>query len=268
MNLRDRLTAFVKGIRTRYLRRGRGAPFLVIPGLLGRRADSVVEATESTHEGYVPDPPGFWESEAPKETLNVSWLGDWSGEFHGEVIGRRPVTALAFSAGATFLIRYAATHPGAIERLVLFEPVIKGRELPGWLRAFIVASAIPGAPRLLVNWAPQLVPLLPGVSRVGWKKRFRLVEGISSPQSACDLARSLWRWDATDELRSLDIPVLMVRGTQESIVPHDTIVSFRRPNVSHLELPDVGHFLNRAGQERMVEAVRDFIKPRRFFWSQ
>jgi pimeloyl-ACP methyl ester carboxylesterase len=59
----------------------------------------------------------------------------------------------------------------------------------------------------------------------------------------------------------------MVRGTQESIVPHHTITSFRRPNVSHLELPGVSHFLNRAAQEQVVEAVRDFIKPRRFFWS-
>jgi pimeloyl-ACP methyl ester carboxylesterase len=93
------------------------------------------------------------------------------------------------------------------------------------------------------------------------------VEGVSSPRSACELARSLRRWDATDELSSLDIPVLMVRGAQESIVPHDTIVSFRRPNISHLELAGVGHFLNRAGQEQVVEAVRDFIKPRRFFWG-
>jgi pimeloyl-ACP methyl ester carboxylesterase len=82
------------------------------------------------------------------------------------------------------------------------------------------------------------------------------------------LARSLWRLDATDELRSLDIPVLMVRGAQESLVPHDTIASFRCPNISHLELSSVGHFLNRAAQEQVVEAVRDFIKPRRFFWSQ
>jgi pimeloyl-ACP methyl ester carboxylesterase len=267
MNLRDKLTAFVGGIRTRYLRRGRGAPFLVLPGLLGRRADSVVEATESTHEGYVPDPPGFWESEAPRQALTVPWLGEWSGEFHGGVIGQRPVTALAFSAGATSLIHHAATRPGAIERLVLFEPVIRGRELPAWLRAFMAASAIPGAPELILKWAPQLVPLLPGLGSVAWKKRYRLVEGINSPRSACEFARSLWRWDATDELRSLDIPVLMVRGEKESIVPHDTIASLRGPNISHLELPGVGHFLNRAGQEQVVEAVRDFIKPRRSFWS-
>jgi pimeloyl-ACP methyl ester carboxylesterase len=267
MNLREKLTAFVGGIRTRYLRRGRGAPLLVLPGLLGRRADSVVEATESTHEGYVPDPPGFWESEAPREALTVPWLGEWSGEFHGGVIGRRPVTALAFSAGATSLIHQAATRPGAIERLVLFEPVIRGRELPAWLKAFMAASAIPGAPQLILKWAPQLVPLLPGLGSIGWKKRSRLVEGINSPRSACEFARSLWRWDATDELRSLDIPVLMVRGAQESIVPHDTIASFRGPNISHLELPGVGHFLNRAGQEQVVDAVRDFIKPRRSFWS-
>lgn len=267
MNLRDKLTAFVKGIRTRYLRRGRGAPLLVLPGLLGRRADSVVEATESTHEGYVPDPPGFWESDAPREALTVPWLGEWSGEFHGGVIGQRPVTAVAFSAGATSLIRYAATHPGAIERLVLFEPVIRGRELPAWLQALMAASAIPGTPQLILKWAPQLVPLLPGLGHIGWKKRFRLVEGINSPRSACEFARSLRRWDATDDLRSLDIPVLLVRGSQESIVPHHTIASFRGQNISHLELPGVGHFLNRAGQEQVIEAVRDFIKPRRFSWS-
>jgi len=265
MNLRSKFTALVKGIRTCYLRRGRGAPLLVLSGLLGRRADVVVEATERTHEGYAPDPPGFWESEPPKETLTVPWLGEWSGEFHGQVIGRRPVIGLAFSAGATSLIRYAATHAGAIERLVLFEPIIRGRELPAWLRACLVASAIPGSAKLIVKWVPQMVPLLPGVSRVGWKKRFRLVEGISSPRSAAELGRSLLRWDATDELSRLDIPVLIVRGTEESLVPYDTLASIRRPNIAHLELPGLGHFVNRAGQERVVDAVRDFIKPRRLF---
>jgi pimeloyl-ACP methyl ester carboxylesterase len=110
-----------------------------------------------------------------------------------------------------------------------------------------------------------MVPLLPGVSRVGWKKRFRLVEGITSPRSACELGRSLLRWDATDELSRLDIPVLIVRGTEESLVPYDTLASMRRPNIAHLELPGLGHFVNRAGQERVVEAVRDFIKPRGLF---
>ncbi|MGQ9573174.1 MAG: alpha/beta fold hydrolase [Dehalococcoidia bacterium] len=264
MNLRDKLTALVKGIRTRYLRRGSGAPLLVLPGLLGRRADAVVGAAESTHEGYAPDPPGFWESEAPKESLTIPWMGDWASEFHRGVIGRRPLIVFAFSAGATCLIRYAATHPGAIERMVLFEPIIRGREMPSWLKAFIAASAIPGASKVIVKWAPQLVPLLPGVSRIGWRKRSRLVEGIRSPRSAGELGRSLWRWDATDELRSLDIPVLMVRGTHESLVPYHTLGSFRRPNIAHLELPGLSHFLNRAGQEQVVEAVKDFIRPRGF----
>ena len=265
MNLRGKFTALVRGIRTCYLRRGRGAPLLVLPGLLGRRADAVVEATEGTHEGYAPDPPGFWESEAPADTLSIPWLGEWAGEFHGQVIGRRPAIGLAFSAGATSLIRYAATHSGAIERLVLFEPIIRGKEMPSWLKAFIAASAIPGAANLIVKWAPQVVTFLPGMSRISWKKRFRLVEGISSPRCAGELGRSLWRWDAMDELSHLNIPVLIVRGTEQSLVPHDTLTSISRPNITHLELPGLSHFVNRAGQGQLVDAVRDFIKPRRLF---
>jgi len=76
--------------------------------------------------------------------MTVKYLGNWTSELHTEVVGGRQMSLLGFSAGATAPVHYAATHPGRVDRLVLFEPVVSGRELPLWLRSFIRMTAVPG----------------------------------------------------------------------------------------------------------------------------
>ena len=267
MNLGAKLKAFVAGVETWFLRLGQGPPLLVMPGLLGRDAHPAAEASSDRHTAYAPDPPGFWQSEAPTGRLTVPWLGgSWIGSFHKGVIGNRPILVLGFSAGATFLVHYAATHPGAIGKLVLYEPIIKGRDLPPWLRGLILATRIPGATAVILKWAPNLVPVLPGVNKVGWRKRMRLVEGINSPRAVGDLGRSLLSSDVTDQIQSLDVPVLIVRGDRPGgLVPLEALKSLRGPHISHLEIAGLGHFLGGKGQQSVVEAVRDFLRPSRTF---
>ena len=62
-------------------------------------------------------------------------------------------------------------------------------------------TVVPGTTGLILKWVPNMVPLLPGVRRVGWEKRLRLVEGVNSPKTRCD--RRYWwagmlerTWDA------------------------------------------------------------------------
>lgn len=149
-----------------------------------------------------------------------------------------------------------------MQKLVLYEPIIRGNELPGWLRAFIVVSLVPGAAALILKGAPHLLPLLRGINQVGWKNRLRLVEGATSPRSAGEIGRSLHSWDATLELASLtETQVLVVRGGKPSLVPHDTLTGFKASNITHLELSGLTHFLGRDGQRQVVEAARDFLKP-------
>lgn len=263
MDLR-KLRAIVKGVCTSYFRRGNGPALIALPGFLGRDARVVVDRTQDSHEGFAPDLPGFWDSEESKETVSVPFLGGWLGDFHASIVGRKQIVLFGFSAGATAAIHYAATHRDAVSRMVLYEPIIRGKELPAWLRAMIRLTAIPGASRFLVKSAPNMLPMLPGVRKVGWEKRLRLIEGVNSPKNAGEVARSLLRWDAADELYDIrDVPVLIVRGSKPSFVPHDTLIEIAPSHVTHLQLDGLDHLLSKRGQEQVVQAAEDFIKSHR-----
>ncbi len=264
MYLRGKLEALIAGVKTRFLKLGHGSPLLVLPGLLGRDATPAAETASFTHEVYAPDPPGIRETQVPNEPVTMEFLARWIGALHTEAIGKRPLTLLGFSAGATAQIHYAATHPGAVERMVLFEPVIVGGQLPFWLKSFIVFTAVPGATSAILKIAPHLLPFLGGVNHVGYGKRFRLVEGVNSPKAAGEIARSLLRWDAREEIQSLEVPILIVRGSAGGeLVPHESLKQIQRPNIHHLEIPGLGHLLGGKGQQQVVEAAREFLKPSR-----
>jgi pimeloyl-ACP methyl ester carboxylesterase len=259
MNL-AKLKARIKGVWTSYFHKGQGPALIALPGFLGRDARIVVDSAEDSHEGFAPDVPGFWDSDESKEAVSIPWIGSWLGDFHGSVVGRREAVIFAFSAGATAAIHYAATHKDAANRLVLYEPIIRGKELPVWLQGLMRLTVVPGATAFILKWVPNMVPLLPGIRRVGWEKRLRLVEGVNSPKNAGEIARSLVGWDATEELRSLaDVPILLIRGSKPSFVPHETLTGLTGRHITHLQLPGLNHLLSRTGQEQVVQAARDFI---------
>jgi pimeloyl-ACP methyl ester carboxylesterase len=259
-----KLKAVVSGVWTSYLRRGKGPALIALQGFLGRDAAVVVDQVQESHEGFAPDLPGFWDSEESPEPVTVPFLGGWLDDFHSLVVGHRRVVLFGFSAGATAAIHYAATHRDAVERMVLYEPIIRGQELPAWLRALIRLTAIPGATSFILKAAPNAVPMLPGVRKVGWERRLRLIEGVSSTKNLGEVARSLLKWDATEELWNIgEVPVLIVRGSKPSFVPHDTLTDITPRHVSHLQLPGLDHLLSKRGQEEVVRASADFIKARR-----
>lgn len=262
----ERLEDFVAGLRTKFLRVGdkQQQPVLVGHGLLGRDATLTAESIGGTaYQAFAPHYPGFFDSEAPKGELSIPWLGGWNYDFHSQVIGRRPMMAVMYSASATFAIHYAATHRGAIEKMVLVEPIMVGGELPGWLRFFIFSTKVPGMAWFWIQAGPNLQPILPPLRSVGWKRRHYLVEGLRRhTQSIGQLARSLRNWDARPEIGALrDVQILIVRGTRQSLVPHDTLTALQGSNITHLELPVSSHFFGKGAQERISEAAREFLRP-------
>ncbi len=259
-----KLRTIVRGVWTSYLRKGKGPALVAVQGFLGRDARAVVDEVQDSHEGFAPDLPGFWDSEESPEAVTIPFLSGWLDDFHSVVVGRKQIVLFGFSAGATAAIHYAAMHRDAVERMVLYEPIIRGQELPAWLRALIRMTSIPGATSFILKTAPNAVPMLPGVRGVGWEKRLRLIEGVRSSKNVGEVARSLAKWDATDELWGIhDVPVLIVRGSKPSFVPYETLTEITPRHVSHLQLPGLDHLLSRRGQEEVVRAAGDFIRARR-----
>ncbi len=254
----------IDGLRTRYLQSGQGPPLLVVPGLLGDDASAGAEE-DTDHEVFAPAHPGFWGSDPLPHGQELT-IGSHSvriGRFHEQVIRVNPISAMGFSAGATSLIHYAATHPGRVDKMVLWEPILRGSELPMLLKLLISPSGFPGATWAAVSVGPIVAWVVPWV-KIRWSRRNRIVEGITTKRCAGEIARSLLRWDAVDELRRLrykGIQVMIVHGSHQSLVPHSTLRLMEGGNITRKQIDGQGHFLNRDGYRDIVKATRDFLAP-------
>lgn len=240
-------------------------PAVVDPGLLGRDISPAVEALGQDFRAHSFDPPGFWDSPPQDRPLTIPSLSGTVGEAQKKLFGNSVASALSFSFGAVPRIYLAHSNPGTVSKLVLFEPIISGRDLPWILKGIIHATRLPAATPSILYFARTLAGFVRGARKVPKDKRVRIVEGIRDGKSAARLAQSLLHWNKTEQqLKELDIPVLIVWGGSNEdagFVPVERLKELKAPHISHLELPDVHHFIKAREMIQLVEATRDFLKP-------
>ena len=132
----------VEGLRTRYLRRGQGAPVVVLHGW-GASIETVapiVLALERTNAVFALDLPGFGESELPPRAWGVEDYQRYLAAFL-DSLGLGRVALVGHSNGGRVAIRMAATEPQRVSRLVLIDSAgIRPKRTVGYYRKVAMAK--------------------------------------------------------------------------------------------------------------------------------
>lgn len=111
-----------------------------------------------------------------------------------------------------------------------------------------VDSLVPGlfAPET-ANSAPQL---LQRAREIGYK---------TPPQGAVGAALAMReRPDRRDVLSASTLPVLLVAGEQDGLVPAEKTFTTNKPNVTQVLIPDAGHMSLFEQPERLASAIKEF----------
>ena len=230
----------VNGVTVHYKERGQGEPVFILLHGFGASEFSwreVMEPLSRSGRVIAYDRPAFGLTERP---LDGNWTGTNPYSVQGNVelldglmneLGVDKAILVGNSAGGEVAAAYALEHPERVQGLVLVDPAVgKGNRGPfsQW------AVSLMASPQIR-HIAPLLVRTIAGdmgndTIRMAWHDPSRIepevYEGYRRPLKADNWDKALYEFtiagnpvDNSERLADLKIPVLVVTGDDDRIVP-------------------------------------------------
>jgi pimeloyl-ACP methyl ester carboxylesterase len=256
---------------------GDGPPLLFLHGLGGVWQNWLlnISAFMDTHRCIAFDLPGFGESELPRRELSISGFAR-TADAVCDAVGIDCPVVLGNSMGGFVGAELALSYPTRVAKLVLVsaaglsteyvkrEPVLAAAR--AWAavttRAGAQADAIIKRPRLR-RAALQAVIRYP--ERLSVPLTTELVRGAGAP-GFNDAFRELLSYSFRDRLEKIEIPVLIVWGRNDVLVPVEDAEMFEHligENAHSVIFDDTGHLAMMERPSRFNELVRGFLADER-----
>jgi 3-oxoadipate enol-lactonase len=245
------------GAKISYKEQGTGTAIVLLHGFCGSSAywDELLPLLPDTYRWILPDLRGHGESGAP--------AGDYSMEaFAGDIVqllkglGTGPAIVLGHSLGGYITLALAERNPELLSGFGLihstgFPDSDAGKE--GRLKgiATIEEKGLPAFIEGLVPklFAPEHLQSMP--EAVAKAKR---IGEATDPQAAVRTLQGMrTRPDRNDVLAQAKVPVLLIAGEQDQIIPVESTFSVSGSHVTQ-------HQIEAAGHMSMVEAPKSLIK--------
>ncbi len=192
-------------------------------------------------EVYIPDFPGFGDSDKPEETLNVPGLADALAAWLGTVLAR-PVALVGNSFACQIIIDMAARYPDLLTAAVLQGPTTPPKERT-WLDQ-------------VVRWRQNAKFNPPETGEIA-----------SEDYKKCGYVRALKTFHYSlvdrpeDKLHRVRAPSLVVRGELDPICRPEWATQVARglPDGELMIIPDVAHTLCYTAPVQLADASMDFL---------
>jgi pimeloyl-ACP methyl ester carboxylesterase len=250
----------IAGVNTYVTDAGEGPPVLLIHGY-GDTADGwrrVVPGLLKDHRVVALDMPPFGRSDAPPKGKLLDFYAEFFPTFLDEVELER-TTVIGHSLGGAVSLRLAVENPDRVERLGLVAPAGLGNAPPWWWHALTARALWQGALAIPSPFTNPLVRqglktflalrLFADANRLG-REVHHLVDMHGTRQ---DLTKLLAAGHACidsytgrllEESAALDIPLWMLWGRQDGLVPSVHARAFARvhPDAKVHVLDDCGHY--------------------------
>jgi non-heme chloroperoxidase len=263
-------------IRIYYEDHGQGAPVVLVHGYLLDGRSWEKQETALLTAGYrviTYDRRGFGASSRPSIGYDYDTLAaDLAAlldtlDLHGAVLA-------GFCAGTGDVTRYLATHGnGRVRAAALLAPLppLLPRTAdnpdgidPGVLDEFMteINADRPAATKTYLDRSYN-IDLLGGtrVSDQAWQNSFHVAIGASA--AAVRGGAAAWREDFRADLTRITIPILVVQGTQDRIMPPEATgnrLPSLLPHARHVVIPDGPHAITWTHADQINQALLDFLR--------
>lgn len=254
------------GARIHYEVHGEGSPVLMIMGL-GSNAYGWARAlpwVSGRHQAIVFDNRGVGRSDVPEGAYTIEQMADDAAAVL-DACGHASAHVMGASLGGMIAQRFALAHRSRVRSLVLLCTTPGG------------ASAVPASDevlRALVEGGadPAIVYRRNAWFLYGEETRARHPERIeqdliersripTAPKGYFGQLQAASRHDVWDALPTLDVPVLVVHGDADLLVPTENgrRIASRIPGAELVLLPGAGHMLQADAGDAVREAVLRFL---------
>jgi pimeloyl-ACP methyl ester carboxylesterase len=259
-----------------YLQEGTGKPaFILLHGFASSTFTwrEVMQPLSEVGQVAAYDRPAFGLTERPME-----WEGEnpYSSEYQPKLLISlmdhlkiERAILVGNSAGGAVAVQTALLYPERVEALVLVSPAIDQGGSPGWAR-FIFH--LPQMNRIGPLLARSLQARGAEFAASAWHDPSKVTDevwaGYSLPLQAHDWDRALWEFTRSsrslglqERLGELDLPVLVISGDDDKIVPfeYSERAAGEIRGAELVEIADCGHVPHEECPEAFLDAVRKFL---------
>jgi pimeloyl-ACP methyl ester carboxylesterase len=227
-----------------------------------------VVAYDRTGFGFTSRPvPGEWSGESPYSSISqveqTIALMDKLGVDKAILIGS--------SAGGMIAALTALKYSDRIKALILVDAAIYRGGPPGWLVSLIRIPQIKRLGPLFVR--KYFINSAERARELAWhdpsKHTPEILEGYKKPLRAKNWDQALWEFalayhplNLGERLGDIKIPVLVITGDDDRIVPQEYSVRIAReiPHAELVVIPNSGHVPHEETPEEFLEAVNKFLE--------
>lgn len=186
-----------------------------------------------------------------------------------DTLGIDRAVLVGHSAGGSVAVLTALRHPDRVQALVLEAPALSANPMPDSLRWLMRTPQ----GRYLGPLIARNLPLnAPALLHLAWHDPSTLtpaeIAGYARPFRLCRWDCALWEQlaagnppNVADRLGALKVPILLVTGDDDRIIPTgDTVAAARSlPEAQLVVLPGCGHVVHEECTEAYLRAVEGFV---------
>jgi pimeloyl-ACP methyl ester carboxylesterase len=249
----------VDGLALHYVVEGEGPPVVLLHGLggFGESWRHNIPALARRTQVFALDLPGYGRSAKPQGAYDLAFFARAVLGFM-ETLGLGQASLVGHSLGGAVAVTSALTHPARVERLCLLGALVPGFSYePSWIYRMLAVPGIGEALALFGNARVYKAALArcfhrPEMDEVGFLVEFAYA-ARTTPQSRAAYLATLRhvRRDFVDRrsayrraLSTLDVPVLLIHGHGDRVVPAAHVASAAEtfPRATTRWIDACGHF--------------------------
>lgn len=248
--------------RVHYFVGGKGPPLVLVHGVAMRAEDwaPLLRELKQRHRVYAPDLLGYGESDKPREAdYSVATQAELVRGFM-DAMGLGKPDVAGVSMGGWIALKLASEHPARVQRLVLLSSAGLGFE--STLKENSFSATTVEEQRASFALQTERARLLPDFILRDFLRRSKDKAWIVRASMRSMLTRRDLLLDG--KLQRTRMPVLIVAGTADLIVPYDVAVRLQRelPQAQLVPLNGCGHLAAFECSDEALRAMRAFLTGR------
>jgi 4,5:9,10-diseco-3-hydroxy-5,9,17-trioxoandrosta-1(10),2-diene-4-oate hydrolase len=245
---------------THYFTGGQGKPLLIIHGG-GEGAESWLNTAIQLAEHYtvyIPDLPGFGKSKSSNDQFDIAQYISFIEDFAKE-IDLEQFYIMGHSVGGSLALHYALEYPHRIQKLIALNSFGLGKEIALWLRI----TSNPFVIEVFGGIATYIIKALKAISN---RIRPHIQFKDPLPKIKMDIGRKTATFSGqtnviTERFKELLMPVLLIAGKKDYIVPYAQVYSAGKliPECRVRVFQNCSHTIRGKMVPVLIHEVTDFI---------
>ncbi len=249
---RPKMFVEIDGKRINYEICGDGKPIVYVHGNFASHHwfDEVIDI--KGFKTYALDLPNFGDSDGI-EKISIEAYAEYLWKFIKALKIKKPIL-VGHSLGGAVVLKCAIDHSKELSALMLVDPApANGLKTPE--QNYPILKSLKRRADLLERSLMEVMPTKKSAARRLTKEALKM-----KPKAFTENAKALERYDYSDELSKLTLPVKILFGALDPIVPRAALEEMAKkiPNAEFNVIEGVGHSLMVENAKKFKEMVEDF----------